>query len=80
MRIDRLIAVLHEGEHAMPRIRELIELAKNCYAQANGAANPGAEQTLRDLGDRYLKQADDLRHYQIVQAVFPKPGARSNAV
>ncbi len=64
----------------MPRVRELIDLAKNCYAQANGSASPDAKRTLRELGDEYLKQADDLRHYQIVQAVFPKPGAKSNPV
>jgi hypothetical protein len=62
----------------MPRVRELIELAKNCYAQANGTVNPDAKRTLRELGDQYLKEADDLRHYQIVQAVFPKPGAKSS--
>jgi hypothetical protein len=62
----------------MPRVRELIELAKNCYAQANGTLNPQAKATLRDLGDKYLKEADDLRHYQIVQAVFPKSGSKSN--
>jgi hypothetical protein len=65
------------GKH-MPRVRELIELAKNCYAQANRTLNPQAKATFRDLGDKYLKEADDLRHYQIVQAVFPKSGSKSN--
>jgi hypothetical protein len=61
----------------MPRLRELIELAKICCAQVNGTVNPDAKQTLREWGDNCLKQAGDLQDDQIVQAVFPKPGARS---
>jgi hypothetical protein len=61
----------------VPRIQELFELAKQCYAQANGTLNPKAKKTLQDRGDQYMQKADALRRSEIIQAVFPnekKPG------
>ncbi len=55
----------------MPSIQELFELAKQCYAQANGTLNPKAKETLRDMGDQYMQKADELRRIEIIQAVFP---------
>ncbi len=55
----------------MPRIHELFELARQCYAQANGTLNPKAKETLQDMGDQYMQKADELRRTQIIQAVFP---------
>ena len=55
----------------MPRIHELFELAKQCYAQANGTLNPKAKEALQDMGDQYMQKADALRRSEIVQAVFP---------
>ena len=60
----------------MPRVRELLELARKYYAQANGTANPAAKQAMQELGDKYLQEADDLRRSQIVQATFPKPDVK----
>jgi hypothetical protein len=56
---------------AMPRIKELLTLAKQSYAQANDTLNPEAKKTLQDIGTRYAQEADELRHIQITQAVFP---------
>jgi hypothetical protein len=60
----------------MPRVKKLLELAKNRYGQAKGSVNAEGKQTLRQLGDKYLREADDLRQSQIVQAAYPKPGAK----
>jgi hypothetical protein len=61
----------------MPRIRELFKLARKFYAKANTTVNPDAKQALQELGDKYLKEADDLRHSQIIQAAFPKTTAET---
>ena len=55
----------------MPRIHELFELAKQCYAQANGTLNPKAKKTLQEMGDDYMQKADELRRSETIQAVFP---------
>ena len=55
----------------MPRIKELLTLAKQCYAQANDTLHPEAKKTLQDIGNRYAQKADELRRTQITQAVFP---------
>ncbi len=55
----------------MPRIKELVELARQCYAQANGTANPEAKKTLQDIGNQYVQKADELRRTEIIRAVFP---------
>ena len=55
----------------MPRIKELLTLAKQCYAQANDTLHPEAKKTLQDIGNRYAQKADELRRIQITQAVFP---------
>jgi hypothetical protein len=55
----------------MPSIQKLFELAKQCYAQANGTLNPKAKETLQDMGDQYMQKADKLRRIEFIQAVFP---------
>ncbi len=55
----------------MPRIKELLGLARQCYAQANGTLNPEAKKTLQEIGNQHLQKADDLRRIEITPAVFP---------
>jgi hypothetical protein len=55
----------------MPRIKELLTLAKLCYAQANDTLNPAAKKTLQDMGHQYVQKADELRRIEITRAVFP---------
>jgi hypothetical protein len=66
-----LLACFQRGAPTVPRIHELFELAKQCYAQANGTLNPRAKETLQDKGDQYMQKADTLRRSEIIQAVFP---------
>jgi len=55
----------------VPRIKELFELARQCYTQANGTLNPKAKETLRNKGDQYMQKADEHRRTEIIQAAFP---------
>jgi hypothetical protein len=55
----------------MPRIRELLELARQSYALATGTVNPDAKKTLQEIGREYEQKADELRRTEITQAVFP---------
>lgn len=63
----------------MSRIRELLELASKLHAQSNATVKPDAKQAMQKLGDRYLKEADNLRRYQIIQAAFPKTHAKTES-
>jgi hypothetical protein len=56
----------------MPRIKELLELAKQSYALANGTLHPEAKKALQDIGAKYAQQADDLRRIAITRAEYPK--------
>ena len=55
----------------MPHIRELLELARRCYAQANGTANPEAKQALQEMGAEYVQKAMACRSEETTAAVFP---------
>ena len=55
----------------MPRIRELLELARKSYALATDTLNPDAKRALQDIGRQYEQKADELRRIEITQAVFP---------
>jgi hypothetical protein len=55
----------------MPRVRELLELARQSYAVANGTLNPETKKTLQDIGARYVQKADELRRVEITRAVYP---------
>ena len=55
----------------MPRIRELLELARQSYALAIGTVNPDAKKALHEIGREYEQKADELRSTEITQAVFP---------
>ncbi len=56
---------------------ELLNLARDCYAQARLTSNRLAKAELKVMGDDYLKQAEELKHtHAIAQAVFPKPGPK----
>src|SRR5450830_1837643 len=55
----------------MTRIKEILTLAKLCYAQANDTLNPEAKKTLQDIGNQYAQKAEELRRIEITRAVFP---------
>jgi len=55
----------------MPSVRELFDLAKQCYAESNRAGNSKACEALREKGDWYMQRADELRRVEIFQGVFP---------
>ena len=42
---------------AMPTVDELLKLAKDHYAKARSAREPGAKRRLVQLGNQYLKEA-----------------------
>jgi hypothetical protein len=65
------------GGCAMSDIRELFELARNYYLQANRTADRDAKLALQELGEKYLRAADNLRRYQIIQARVPQTDPRS---
>jgi Holliday junction resolvase-like predicted endonuclease len=52
---------------------ELRELAHEIYSRARASVDPLTKQRLLDLADNYLKQADELRRSDVIQAAFPKP-------
>src|ERR1035438_3013543 len=55
----------------MPRIRELFELARLCYAQASDTLNdPKAKNAFQDMGDQYIRKADELSRIELIQAVY----------
>ena len=57
----------------MPKARELIRLAQDCYARARAAISPETKRALVQQGDNYLKEADELKpRRSVVQAAFPK--------
>jgi len=58
--------------NAMPRIKELIELGRQCYELANATLNPEAKKALQDIDAKYAQKADELRRIEIIQAKFPK--------
>jgi Holliday junction resolvase-like predicted endonuclease len=51
---------------------ELRELAHEIYSRARASVDPLTKQRLLDLADDYLKQADELRRSDVIQAAFPK--------
>ena len=55
----------------MPRIRELFELARLCYAQANNTSDPKAKKAFQEIGAQYIKETEDFGQIKIVQAAFP---------
>ncbi len=55
----------------MPRIPKLIELARQCFVQANSALNPEAKDKFQRMGEHYVQEADELRRTEVTRAVFP---------
>jgi hypothetical protein len=55
----------------MSHIKELLQLASQYYALANGTLNPEAKKTLQDIGNQYAQKADELRRIEITRAVYP---------
>jgi hypothetical protein len=51
---------------------ELREMAHEVYARARASLDPVIKQQLLNLADDYLKQADELRRGDVIQAAFPK--------
>jgi hypothetical protein len=56
----------------MPRTKELFELARQCYVQANNTLNPEAKKTLQDIGHQYVQKAEELRRIGITRAANDK--------
>jgi hypothetical protein len=61
----------------MPRIRDLFELVSKFWVLANGTVNPDEQWAMQKLCDKYRREAEDVRHDQIVQAAFPKASAKT---
>jgi len=58
----------------MSKVRELLKLAQDCYARAGVTMNPEDKRALMQMGDDYLKEADELQRGRgVVQAAFPRP-------
>jgi len=58
----------------MSKVGELLKLAQDCYARARVASNPEDKRALMQMGDDYLKEADELQRGRgVVQAAFPRP-------
>lgn len=55
----------------MPHIKELFELARQCYVQANATLNPDTKEALLEMGAKYAQKASELSRVEITQAVFP---------
>jgi hypothetical protein len=56
----------------MPLINNLLELAKQSYALADGTLHPETKKNLQDLAAKYEQQADALRPIEVTRAEFPK--------
>jgi hypothetical protein len=56
----------------MAMVDELRGLAHELYARARASRDPSAKQVLLRQADDYLKQADELRRGDVIQAAFPK--------
>jgi hypothetical protein len=54
----------------MPRIKELLQLSRQCYALANGTLHPEAKKALQDIGNQYAQKADELRRIEKSRAVI----------
>jgi len=52
----------------MPRIKELIELAKQSYALANDTLHLETKKGLQDLAAKYEQQANELRRIEVTRA------------
>lgn len=63
---------IHYSMH-MATIDELREMAHEAYARARRTLDPLTKRRLFRQADDYLKQADELRRGDVVQAAFPKP-------
>jgi hypothetical protein len=58
----------------MSKVKELLELAKQCFRHAEICQNRQAADTLRGLGQKYQDEANEIerRQQSVVQAVFPR--------
>jgi hypothetical protein len=56
----------------MSRTKELFELARQCYVQANNMLNPKAKMTLQDIGHQYLQKAEELRRIETTRTANHK--------
>ena len=61
----------------MSKVRNLLKLAQDCYAQARVTINRETKRALTEMGDNYLKEADELRRGRsVVRAAYPKSGSK----
>jgi hypothetical protein len=56
----------------MVTVDELRGMEYDAYARARASLDPSTKQILIKSADDYLKQAEQLRRGQIMQAAFPK--------
>lgn len=56
----------------MATVDELRGMAYDAYARARASLDPLKKQKLTKSADDYLKQAEQLRRGQIMQAAFPE--------
>lgn len=52
----------------MPSVRELFDLARQCYAESNRALNPDVREAPRNKGDSHMEKADELRRSEFSKA------------
>jgi hypothetical protein len=57
----------------MATVQELWQVAHDLYARARISIDPLTKKMLMRRADDLLKEAEELRAGNVVQAVFPKP-------
>lgn len=57
----------------MATVDELREMAHGLYARARMSLDPSTKRMLMRRADDLLKEAEELRAGNVVQAVFPEP-------
>lgn len=60
------------GALDMPSVRELFDLARQCYAESNRALNPDVREAPRNKGDSHMEKADELRRSETFQGAPPR--------
>lgn len=60
----------------MPKVKELLDLARQCFRHAEICQNPQAAETLRELGKQYVAEAEKIEPNRVTRAVFPGSGLR----
>ncbi len=56
----------------MATLVELQETAHDLYARARSSIDPSTKRLLMKTADDYLRQAEDIRRRDVIQATSPK--------